>query len=258
LPCTTLKPRSRLYLETGHIKARPGFLELGRTAPPISHIQGLKSIFRSVLIFSAPYRQNSRIFDATFLATLVRAARASRVAHVLAAWSIIMYSPDMDNLPAYIHLPLSQEPPFRSTSRYLDVGDMQLCSTRWNISYTPHAGDNPNPDHRRWSVLCLLSELRSSADLPLSLYITLHMGIRRLSLPKSLFVLKLTALHFYCVTSIHSCSIIFTLITNLGLLELINLDQGMRRKAKEEVIHEILVCCNYTPRSYRASRSCTV
>jgi hypothetical protein len=134
---------------------------LGRTAPPPSHIQGLKSIFRSVLILSAPYDQNSRNLVASFFAVLVRAVRTSRVAHGLAAWSIIMYSRDMDNIPAaYIHPPLSQEPPFRSISRYLDVGDMQLCSTRWNISYTPHAGDNLNPEHRRSSVLCVLSEPR--------------------------------------------------------------------------------------------------
>jgi hypothetical protein len=116
---------------------------------------------------------------------------------------------DIDNLFAYIHLPLSQLPLFRSTLRFLDVEDMKLCSTRWNISYTPHAGDNLNPDHRRWSVLCALSELRSSVDLLLSQYTTLHMGIRHLFLPKSLSFLKLTALHSYCVISFHFCSIIF-------------------------------------------------
>jgi hypothetical protein len=115
----------------------------------------------------------------------------------------------MDIVPAYVYLPLSQEPLFQSTLRFLDVGDMKLRPTRWSISYTPHASDNRNRDRRRWSVLCVLSELRSSADLPPSLYTRLHMGIHRLSLPKSLSLLKLTALHFYFVISIHLCSIIF-------------------------------------------------
>jgi hypothetical protein len=138
----------------------------------------------------------------------------------------------MYNMPAYIHLPLGQE----SVLEYFTFHRRWRNATVLHpLKYLLRATRRRQFESRPPAMVSLVCSVRASrkcGSASITVYHIEYMGIRRLFLSKALSLLNLMALHFYCVISCFISVIsFFTIVTNLGLLELTNMDLGMRRKA---------------------------